>query len=332
MAVLNRELSVPERSVFRDLEVVRLGGRVCIRYKGKSYFGTEQSPVLAALLNAPKAEARVKQEVFGPTPPNVFVGEYGYPQVLAGPMVSIDEEQPAEFFGSQADWFGKDYSEIVAFATSLVRGKRKLAVTNQSRYLFDLQDSVLSTKSIDLEMSFSKRPSFSYAFSPVAQPMGPSGFVERVSLAGNPVIPKKVDSIVGEGLLVREALPELLDAGADYYYLQKVLSAGVLGRQRRLVPTKWSITATDDMLGKLLLEKVRTFPSINEFRIYSSDFLFNHFEILLMPGKWEFEQFESWSPSTPWAEQSNSDIIEEFEPFEGRTKYAELEGGGYYAG
>ncbi len=330
--VLNRELSVPSRSVFRDLEVVRMGGRIVVRYKGNTYYGTDHSPVLSALLNAEKMERKVKQDIFGPTPPNVFVGEYGYPEVTVGPLVSLDAEQPAEFYGSQADWYGKDYSQIVSFATSLVRGKKKMAVKAQSRYLRDLQDATLSTKSVDLEVAFTEKPAFSYSFSPVAQPMGPSGFVDKVTLADNPKVPGKIDSIVSEGLLVREALPELFGAGMDYYYVQKVLSAGVLGRERRLVPTKWSITAADDMIGKMLLDDVRNYPSINEYRIHSTTFLDNHFEILLMPGKWEFEQFESWAPSTPWAEQAGSGIIQESEPFEGRTSYAEREGGGYYAG
>ncbi|OIO25270.1 hypothetical protein AUJ14_04605 [Candidatus Micrarchaeota archaeon CG1_02_55_22] len=328
---LNRRLSIPKRSVFKDLEVVRFGSQVAVRYNGQLYWGTKASPILSSLLTAPDVERRVGENVFGPTPPNAFVGEYGYPKVMVGPLVSVSDCMDADFFSSPASWYGRDYGEIVGFATSLVRGKKQHAVSEQSVFLSQLQDSVLSSRSVDVEVDFTKRPTFSYNFSPTSQPMGPSGDIRRFKLVGNPVISPKVDALVEEKLLVRKALPELLKR-FDFYYIQKILSAGVLGVNKKLVPTKWSITASDDMIGKQLLQKVREYPHINDFRIYSNTFLDNHFEILLLPGAWEFEQFESWAPSTPWAVQSTGAIEHEYEPFAGRTKYAESEGGGYYAG
>jgi hypothetical protein len=119
-------------------------------------------------------------------------------------------------------------------------------------------------------------------------------------------------------------------AGFDFYYLQKLLSAGILGKEKKLVPTKWGITATDKMLADFFLDDVRRFPELNEFRVYSSEFLYNRFDILLVPGKWEFEQFEAWS--SPEAASAWGNLAFEYEPFGGRSNYAESEGGGYYAG
>ncbi|MEM0475538.1 MAG: hypothetical protein QW343_01965, partial [Candidatus Norongarragalinales archaeon] len=120
-------------------------------------------------------------------------------------------------------------------------------------------------------------------------------------------------------------------------YLQKLLCSGLLGREneKRVVPTRWSITATDDLLAQEFLKDVRGFPEISEYRIYSSEFLHNHFEILLLPGPWEFEQFEAWSAGSVWTQDADApsvSIAHEFEPYYGRTTYAETEGGGYYAG
>jgi hypothetical protein len=156
--------------------------------------------------------------------------------------------------------------------------------------------------------------------------------MEKFQLAGNPKIPGKVDSIAEERIPVSQSVPELLSAGFEVYYLQKLLSAGVLGADRRLVPTKWGITATDDIVAKHLLETVRLNPSINEILLYSSQAFGNHFEILLLPGAWEFEQFEAWNANTPWAQVTDGGVVAEYEPYWGRSKYAELEGGGYYAG
>ena len=57
----------------------------------------------------------------------------------------------------------------------------------------------------------------------------------------------------------------------------------------------------------------------------------NSFTILLMPGYWEFENFEAWAPGSNWSAQTQAKIIPEYEPYHGRTAYAESQAGGYYA-
>ncbi len=285
-----------------------------------------------------KRPAKISQTVFGPSPPNIFVGRAGYPQVNVGPLVSASEapwEVNAQFMDSPAKWYGLDYAQIISMRSSLVRGKKKHAVGGTSRLLSDLQDTVVSQKSVDMEVRFSRPLEFSMDFSSYYQPMGPSGSIEKVQLAGNPVIPKKVDELRAEGVKVRDAVPEMLGAGFDVYYLQKVLSAGILGEKesKKLVPTRWSITAGDKMVADHYLQQVKEFPAINECLLFSAEFLHNHFEVLLLPGAWEFEQFEAWAAGTVWTKgEQNSVVVAEYEPFEGRSDYAELEGGGYYAG
>ena len=52
----------------------------------------------------------------------------------------------------------------------------------------------------------------------------------------------------------------------------------------------------------------------------------------MMPGSWEFENFEAWAPGSMWAQNmKRTEIIDEYESFKGRKKYADKEGGGYYA-
>ena len=288
-----------------------------------------------------RSSKRISQTVFGPSPPNIFVGRSGYPSVNVGPLVSVGDESlqgGVEFLDSPSQWYGLDYAKIISMRSSLVRGKKKHSVNNlagKSRMLSDLQETVVSQKSVDLEVRFSRPLEFSMDFSSFYQPMGPAGSLEKLSLAGNPVIPKKVDELSEEGVKVRDAVPEMLSSGFDVYYLQKILSAGILGEKegKKLVPTRWSITAGDKMVADHYLEKVREFTQVNEFLLFSAEFLHNHFEVLLLPGKWEFEQFEAWAPGTVWTKgEQKHTVVGEYEPFEGRSDYAELEGGGYYAG
>ncbi len=50
------------------------------------------------------------------------------------------------------------------------------------------------------------------------------------------------------------AMTYLYRRGFDVYEINSILSAGALGeaKQRRLVPTRWSITAVDDTVGQFL--------------------------------------------------------------------------------
>ena len=57
---------------------------------------------------------------------------------------------------------------------------------------------------------------------------------------------------------------------------------------------------------------------------FESEFLGNHYIILVLPGKWEFECYESWFKGSGWGEEY------EYESYFGRKEYAKREAGGYY--
>ncbi|MBU1198131.1 hypothetical protein KJ765_06530 [Candidatus Micrarchaeota archaeon] len=283
-----------------------------------------------------KQKKKLTRDVFGASPPNAFIGTHGYPFVNIGPLVGIDDSVDSKTFDHPADWYGKTVNEIVEFRSMLARGKKMHSVKQESRTLSELQDVVLSSQTIDLEVRFRKELSFSVALSPVTQPMGPSAEMERMRLAGNPTIPRKVDSLLEENLKTRDAVDELMKRNYDVYYLQKLLSIGVFGqRQRkRLVPTRWSITATDKMTADHYIDEIKTLPWLPEIRVYSNEYLFNRFDILLIPGPWEFEQFEAWQKGSAWSAGGKEEwgFVSEYEPYKGRSDYAEKEAGGYYAG
>lgn len=115
--------------------------------------------------------------------------------------------------------------------------------------------------------------------------------------------------------------------------IQKAFSVGAFGveKKRRLVPTRWSITAVDDILSKNLREKVKTYPEINEYRVYESIYMDNVFEILMIPAQWSYESMEAWYPGTVWNPAGTSvAIFSDWEGNSGRTTYAQI-GGCYYS-
>ncbi len=278
----------------------------------------------------PLFSKRIPREVFGTSPSSIFIGRYNYPNVFAGPMVGLtDNVANAD---SPGNWYGLPLEKIVEYRLSLARGEKTVGVKNAgNRISLDLQDTALSLNPIDVEVRFEREPFQRLSFSTFLQPMGASGKMEKFSLADNPNIPRKVVSLVEENVDVRTAVSEGFNHFSDVYYLQRALSSGALGKEKKLVPTRWSITAADSILANHLLHDVREYRSVDKIAVYSNSWMGNHFEIAILPGTWEFEQFESWEPGSYWA--AKADPLEyEYEPFEGRTDYAEREGGGYYSG
>ena len=76
--------------------------------------------------------------------------------------------------------------------------------------------------------------------------------------------------------------------------MQKCFSVGMLGKKRKLVPTKWSITATDDIISKSLVLQILDFGLIDSCRVFSHDHLGNMFSVILFPHRWIYEMQEAW--------------------------------------
>ncbi len=303
-----------------------IGPDICVPCKGtKNLCGLGYCPLLKKILFQKNLKQEIKEDVFGPSG-EIFVGSRNYPNISVGPMVSTFENPK-----SPKELYGLKYDEVIKERTKLVRGKK--IVRNKRRIESEMEEVGLSTKSVDVEMKFSKKPNFQISFSSILQPMGGSGEIKKYRVTENPKIPKKVDSVLGEKLTAVDMMDELYSHGFDNYYLTKIMSVGVLGKEERkkIVPTRWSITATDDILGKKLIGKIKEYPQLNEILVFSNEFLENHFEILLIPGNWEFENFECWSPKSIWAQGSKEEkIIGDYENYSGRTKYSS-QAGGYYA-
>ena len=94
-----------------------------------------------------------------------------------------------------------------------------------------------------------------------------------------------------------EGIVNLYQGGVEVSSIHRVLSIGMLGLQknRRLVPTRWSISATDDVISASLIKKIETFPAIDFFKVYKYAHLSNYYSVILIPDDiWGFEMQEAW--------------------------------------
>ncbi len=278
----------------------------------------------------------MKKDIFGASPSAFFVGDWNYPNVLVGPLVPPVHEG-TDIFDLPENWHGKELDEIIRFRSLLVRSKEFLKVTdakNPNGYLEKSQEIVMSKKPIDVELTLKKAPHFSLEFSQFSPPTGPSGFVEAFKITENPKVPRTIDKISSDDIKASKGISILYDKDIEVSHISKLLSAGLLGeeKKRKLVPTRWSITATDDTLSKSHLKKVKTYPEINKFQVYYDEDVGNRFVVILLPSMWSYEFLECWLPGSLFLDTTLSpSVISDYEPFQGRKQYASLTAGAYYA-
>ena len=169
------------------------------------------------------------------------------------------------------------------------------------KLLESFQEIAMSSTPVGTEVSFLKPPKPKLNFDGVEAPSGPSGEIKSLEITTNPAVTRKVDEAVGEREGASIAVGELYNAGVGVDHISRLISLGLLGKERKLVPTRWSITASDDMLGKAMIESIVDAPLIGDYLLYSGEGLGNHFEILLTPRPYSFELVEIWMPGSAWA-------------------------------
>jgi DNA repair protein NreA len=271
----------------------------------------------------------------GSSPPGLFVGRYGYPKVSVGPLLSA-EHGDTLLLDTPEDWVGRPVADIVGFRTQLVRGTQRADVHNASspdRSLADVQLLALSADSVEAEAKFRRAPRGHLALSDSVAPCGPTAPIESVRLDVRRVDQRLEKASSDTDASARIGVAELYRAGVKVSRIQRAFSAGTLGRsrQRRLVPTRWSITAVDDLIGRENLERVRRLPELSEYLVYPLTALDNRWLILLVPGPFRYESIEAWYPNTLWnPSETRLVMMGDHEGPRGRTTYASI-GGCYYA-
>jgi len=299
--------------------------------------GKPRCPALLKLYSFVKVRNSVNSDrVLGSSPPGIFVGRIGYPYVYAGPLVPPVLGNTS-LFDAPEQWLGRTVDEIIGFRTNLIRGKFRVNVRKpfeNERFLNKTLEVALSKDSVDTEVTFRKKPSDRFLLDETVQPMGPSAVIKGMQV-GNAKIDSRIEKAYSDGDLKAEAavLGLYLD-NLSVSKIQRAFSLGAFGLkdQRRLVPTRWSITAVDSTLSRNLIEdEVKGNPPINEYRVYECNYLGNRYVVLLTPSSWRYEWIEAWYPGTAWNPQSPEIALGgDWEGYRGRTTYASI-GGCYYA-
>lgn len=298
--------------------------------------GKRSCPVLLRAQSLAKTSLRITSpEIRGSSPPGVFVGRIGYPKVHVGPMVPPFTGDTS-VLDTPEMWLGKELQEIVDYRFALIRGKIRADVRSvDGRQIERLQELAMGRSPADAEVVLERVPKMVLTLGSDIQPFGPSAPMRDFQLCSNVRADSRIEKAYGDrDLGAAEAVVELYERGVRVSAIQRTFSLGMfgVGARRRLVPTRWSITAVDSILSQHLIEKIKDCPTIDEFRVYSFSCMDNRFVAILMPERWSFEWIEAWFPGTTWNPEKagRPAVMGDYEPYEGRTTYPDI-GGCYYA-
>jgi len=306
---------------------------LCARCKGRGYCG-KSCPILAKF----NFFGKTKTHFSGSSPPEIFVGRIGYPQINTG-ILSPEEYGDTSSFSMPEIWYEKNFSikQILDLRSRLIYARFKSNIKEarkSSKFLALMQEISMADKKVDTEIFLKKPPKFDINIDKHIPIIGNPAPLLNARLEENPHVPKKVEYLAGDtDIKAIQAINELYQANIQISNIIKVLSAGLLGLgiRRKLVPTRWAITATDDTISKLLLEKIRYYPEISEILLFHSEYLGNHYEFLLLPDKFSFEVIEAKLTGSVWNPVGPLYLAIDYEQFTGRKNYAANVTGAYYS-
>ena len=312
---------------------------LCIKCKGKLLCGLSKCPILEKQHNSARiVSSMVGTNFVGASPPGFFVSWQNYPKVAVAPLSALPSEV-SEMSDLPEKWYGLSQEKIISFRESLLRSYKSMPVSlaaDPNYELLGFQEIAMSSNLFEMEVNLLEKPRTESSFDSFSAPLGPSAKLDKISVLENPKIPKELDYYVSDtAVKSNTALIDLFKKGFPVSTLAKVLSSGALGvkKNRKIVPTRWSITAVDSNISKYFIEeKLPENKVIDSFQLFHSKYLDNDFWVMLLPFAWSFEQIEVWLPGGIWNKDSTTfNVLADYELNTGLKGYPEETEGAYFA-
>jgi hypothetical protein len=274
--------------------------------------------------------------IAGATPPSIFVGRYGYPKVKLGPMVPPIHGDTT-ILDKPEMWLGKSIEEIIGYRLSLVRGVMDFNIHPLTgRDIESLQELAMAKEPAESEATFERRPVSGLeqlkknGLDTESAPFGPVAPLKSFKTSSSIRVDHRLEDVYyDKDLQSNSAIISLYGRGIDVSTIQRIFSLGMLGsrKKRKLVPTRWSISAVDDMISSYLVRSIEMNSSIDYVEVYKYSHIGNYYSILLLPDQvWSFEMQEAW-----FDKSGNLGIAMDFEDANGLQEYPSSVAGAYFA-
>ena len=274
------------------------------------------------------------------SPPSVFVGsKLKYPLVNVGILSPLEKDENVWVYDDAKYWAKHNFGikDVINLRDNLLNSRFQLRVTDSrsdnNKFVQVAQELALASKPVDVEIELKRKISPGLKKDRVLLPQGMAAPLKKAKITNNVKIDRKLDRVINDEIKSSEGIEYLYKNKFNEYTLSKILSVGVLGlkKDKRFVPTKWSITATDDIRGKKLFEKIKDYKWIENYEMFFGEFLGNAYLIMFFPNIWSYELFELYLPGSSWNPSNEIKAATDFEGYGGRKNYASNTVGGYYA-
>src|SRR3989344_766674 len=281
-----------------------------------------------------KLQSDVKEKFFGSSPAP-FIGRSGYPSVNVGILSPQETKADAWIHDAPQYWSQNNFSinQVADLRMSLINSRDKAHIKTTPRIAQLALEIGLAQKPVDVEIQLKKKPNLKPLTDYIVTPMGPGAQLKFAKITENPKMNRYVEKAHSDtDLKASQALQYLYKNNTDENVLTRILSVGSLGigKNRKLVPTRWSITAVDDSLGKNIITEIKNCQTTN-IKVHFGGFMGNYFLILMLPEVWSYELFEMYAPDNFLNKSSDIKYTTDHEFYDGRKNYANNTAGGYYA-
>lgn len=273
------------------------------------------------------------------SPPSVFIGsKLKYPLVNVGILSPLQKSEDAWIYDDAKHWAKNDFgiSDVIRLRDSLLNSRFQAKVKDSGlskKFVGIAQEIAVASKPVDVEIELKRKLNLDKKRDRVLMHQGMNAPLKGARVTSNVKVDRRVDKIINDEIKSKEGIEYLYKNNFDEYVLSKILSVGVMGlkKDKRFVPTRWSITATDDIICKNILSRVKDYKLIENYELFFGEFLGNQYLILLFPNVFSFELFELYLPGSSWNPSEELKASTDYENFYGRKTYASNCAGGYYA-
>lgn len=313
----------------------------CVKCKGRNplkYCGMDYCILYSKNKNLFKIKELRSEEFLASSPPSIFIGsKLKYPEVNVGILSPMGVDKDAWIYDNPRYWVENNLKmkDVIRMRASLLNSRFRGNVYRlNDKFINIAQEVGMAYKPVDIEFKIDKIPKVKLDYEQISLPRGPVSKLQKAKIAENTKIHTKVDKVVDDyDLKAMDALSYLNKSGFDEHSLTQLLSIGVLGRKRnrKLVPTRFSITAVDNSIGREYIRKIKDCNIINEYKLFYGCYFGNYYLILMFPELWQYELFEGYMPFSLWNPSKELRVMTDYEDYYGRKEYAFNTVGGYYA-
>jgi len=274
------------------------------------------------------------------SPPSVFIGsKLKYPLVNVGILSPLEKDENAWVYDSPSYWAKQGFGikDVINLRQGLLNSRFQSKVTdprqNTKKFVQIAQELAMASKPVDVEIELKEKINPGIKKDKVILPQGMGARLKDAKITSNVKIDIKLDRAVNDEVKASESVASLYGNNFNEYSLSQILSVGVLGmkKDKKLVPTRWSITATDDIIGKSLLKKIKDYSWMENYELFFGEFMGNAYLIMFLPNVFSYELFELYLPGSSWNPSKEIKAATDYENFDGRKTYASNTAGGYYA-